>query len=257
MDIPASLEPLLAGYTWQRDRLGQSPSDVFRLERPGAPAVYLKREMHGPFSELADEARRLTWLSTQGLPCPDVIASVEDDDADWLLISALPGRDLASEVALCVAERVRMLATALRRLHSIDVACCPFDHRWPLRLAAAGRRMRAGVVDEEDFDAERAGQSAAALFSILGNIPVSDEDLVVTHGDACLPNFIALDGGVAGFIDCGRLGVADRYQDIALACASIERNFGSSFVKPFCDHYGCGPRDAAKMKRYQLLDEFF
>jgi aminoglycoside 3'-phosphotransferase-2 len=256
LDIPASLEPLLAGYTWRRDQLGRSASDVFRLERDGSPDVYLKRDIHGPLSELADEAARLTWLRSQGLPCPDVIAFVRDGGADWLLVSALPGCDLASETALSAAERVRMLATALRRLHAIDVARCPFDHRWPLRLAAAERRMRAGVVDEGDFDTERAGQSAAALFSALGNIPVTAEDLVVTHGDACLPNLIALEDG-AGFIDCGRLGIADRYQDIALACGSIERNFGAAFVQPFCDHYGCGPLDVAKMKRYQLLDEFF
>jgi aminoglycoside 3'-phosphotransferase-2 len=254
---PVSLDHLLSGYACDRNHIGRSPSEVFRLELEGSPTLYLKREAHGPFSELSDEAARLRWLHSLGLPCPAVVAHVVEDGHDWLVTSALPGRDLACETALPPFERVVLLALALRRLHSVDIACCPFDHGWQKRLAVAERRMRAGLIDEGDFDVERLGQSAAGLFSELGELTVTDEDLVVTHGDACLPNFIALDGAFSGYIDCGRLGVADRYQDIALACRSIEKNFGAVFVQPFCDHYGSGLLDTRKMKRYQLLDEFF
>jgi aminoglycoside 3'-phosphotransferase-2 len=254
---PVALDSFIAGYSWDRDPVGRSPSEVFRLEREGAPALYLKREARSAYGELADEAARLRWLSGQGLPCPDVVASTTDDDYDWLLMSALPGRDLASDSAVDAEARVVMLASALRALHSLDIASCPFDHRWSKRLAVAERRMRAGLVDEEDFDEMRLGLSAADLYSELCRMPVDAEDLVVTHGDACLPNFVASGDAFAGYIDCGRLGVADRYQDIALACRSIAANFGEAFVELFCQNYGIASLDADKLLRYQMLDEFF
>jgi aminoglycoside 3'-phosphotransferase-2 len=254
---PVALDSFIAGYSWGRDPVGRSPSEVFRLEREGAPTLYLKRETRSAHGELADEAARLRWLSGQGLPCPDIIAFTTDDDYDWLLMSALPGRDLASDSTLDAEAQVMMLASALRALHSLDIASCPFDHRWSKRLAVAERRMRAGLVDEEDFDESRLGRSAADLYSELYRMPVGAEDLVVTHGDACLPNFVGSDDVFTGYIDCGRLGVADRYQDIALSCRSMAANFGEAFVEPFCRHYGIASLDVGKMARYQMLDEFF
>jgi aminoglycoside phosphotransferase len=83
------------------------------------------------------------------------------------------------------------------------------------------------------------------------------EDLVFTHGDYCLSNIMISDGEVSGFIDWGRGGVADRYQDLALAIRSIIYNFGKEHVPLFLDAYGVKELDEAKIYDYQLLDEFF
>jgi aminoglycoside 3'-phosphotransferase-2 len=247
----------LAGYRFERDALGRSAASVFRLEALGLPTLYLKVEQAGPFGELADEAARLRWLKTSGLPCPDVIAEDSDGVHNRLLISALPGSDLTSASALTPPARVELLAIALLDLHRLPIASCPFDHRLERRVAAAKSRMQAGIVDETDFDETRVGKSAEALFAELESGRPGREDLVVTHGDACLPNFIALEDGNSGYIDCGRLGVADRYQDIALACRSIDYNFGEALVQPFLDRYGMPATDPARLNYYQLLDEFF
>jgi aminoglycoside 3'-phosphotransferase-2 len=174
-----------------------------------------------------------------------------------LLISALPGNDLASASALAPIARVELLAAALLDLHRLPIAACPYDHRLETRIAAAKARMQAGIVDETDFDETRLGKSAEALFAELQSGRPDREDLVVTHGDACLPNFIASEDGFSGYIDCSRLGVADRYQDIALACRSIAYNFGEVLVQPFLDRYGMPATDPARLNYYQLLDEFF
>jgi aminoglycoside 3'-phosphotransferase II len=255
--LPASLRSHLGGYEWRRDALGRSSACVFRLEGEGRPGLYLKVEEAGPFSELSDEAVRLAWLAGQGLQCPEVVAHESDGDRNFLLMTALPGADLVSVATLLPEERVEILAFALGSLHSLDISGCPFDHRLDNRLAAAEARMRAGLVDETDFDEARLGKSASFLFGELQRVRPESETLVVAHGDACLPNFMAADGRFAGYIDCCRLGVSDRYRDIALACRSVAYNFGVEFVRLFLNVYGLSIIDPEKMDYYQLLDEFF
>ncbi len=76
------------------------------------------------------------------------------------------------------------------------------------------------------------------------------------HGDYCLPNIVLQDWRLIGFVDWGRAGVADRYQDIALTVRSVGSNFGSEWVDVLFEACGVEP-DYAKVRFYMLLDEFF
>lgn len=250
VSAPARLQNLLSGYRWEADELGCSQASVFRLEADGRPALYLKTEIASPFSELDGEVERLHWLAARGFASPEVVAHEVGGGRGWLLMTALEGADLASASRLPPLDRVRMLAQALRTLHGVDIAACPFDHRLDLRIDAAKGRMLTGLVDESDFDAARLGRSARSLFEELVERRLAAEDVVVTHGDACLPNFIADGDRFAGYIDCGRLGIADRYQDIALACSSIEHNFGAALIAPFLEAYGISELNMEKLTYY-------
>jgi len=254
--LPNGLRQLVSGYRWHRQTIGQSQAGVFRLAADGRPALFLKCERSGPFAELADEAARLRWLTGQGVACPDVIALESHAGYDWLLMSAVAGEDLAS-AAIDQADVIGIMASALRDLHAIDIRSCPFDHRLIRRIAAARARMEGGEVDESDFDEERQGRTAAEVFAELEALRPATEDLVVTHGDACLPNIMTAGGGFSGFIDCGRLGVADRHQDLALACWSIRYNLGQAWTEPFLKRYEPPETEPAKLSWYRLLDEFF
>ncbi len=210
----------------------------------------------GSGSELPDEAARLRWLAAAGTACPRVLAETRAAGQDWLLTTALSGRDLASSSDLAPGEIVRIAADALRDLHRLDVAGCPFDRRLARSVAGARARLDAGLVDEGDFDEERSGRGAADLFQeVLARCPAG-EDLVVAHGDACLPNLLADRGRFTGFVDCARVGIADRHQDLALASWSICHNLGDRWVEPFLQRYGIAA-DPGRLGFYRLLDEFF
>ncbi|WP_163273106.1 APH(3')-II family aminoglycoside O-phosphotransferase [Chelativorans alearense] len=255
-DIPASFMAELRGYSWVLQTIGRSDAAVYRLEDGDRPTLFVKTERTHPLGELAGEASRLRWLRERPVACPEILAEAAEDGRAWLLMSAVPGRDLASSPELSAERIVEIAADALHRLHQLNVADCPFDHTLDRRIALARLRMEAGLVDEEDFDTERLGRTARQLFGELLERRPSDEVPVVAHGDACLPNLLAHNGHFTGFVDCGRLGMADRHQDLALAGRSIAHNLGGQWVEPFFRCYGAEP-DLDRLAYYRLLDEFF
>lgn len=253
--LPLQWQPRLAGARLEQQSIGESRADVYRIRSANQPDRYLKSEHTGTLPELPDEIERLQWMAAHGLPCPTVIDAAATPTRHWLLMSAVAGQDLAS-AGLPPAQVIAIMADALHRLHCIPIDQCPFDHTLERRIAEARRALDAGLVDESDFDDERIGRTAEDAFAELLATRPTTHDLVVAHGDACLPNFMA-DGGVfTGYIDCGRLGVSDRHQDLALAARSIERNLGREWIEPFFRSYGVGPDDR-RLAFYCLLDEFF
>jgi aminoglycoside phosphotransferase len=154
---------------------------------------------------------------------------------------------------------IRLLARGLHMVHSIDIADCPFNQRLDRQFELVEQRTYAGLVDEDDFDAERRGKRAGDLLEELKRTRPTSEDLVFTHGDFCLPNVIInpQQTEMSGLIDWGRGGIADRYQDIALAARSLAHNFSSQWIPLLLEEYGLTTPDQEKLRFYQLLDEFF
>ncbi|MFD4838537.1 APH(3')-II family aminoglycoside O-phosphotransferase [Achromobacter sp. NPDC058515] len=256
MRLPAQWGDEFAGALVEQQSIGESAAQVFRIRRAGQPDRFLKSEPAGTPCELPDEIERLQWMARLGLPAPVVLDVATEHERHWLLMSAIAGQDLASAARLPPSRVIDIVAAALRALHRVPVAQCPFDHRLPRRMAAARLAMDAGLVDEEDFDDERLGRTAEDAYAELLSTQPQAHDLVVAHGDACLPNFMARENVFTGYIDCGRLGVSDRHQDLALAARSIARNLGQEWVAPFFRAYGMEP-DEKRLAFYCLLDEFF
>jgi kanamycin kinase/aminoglycoside 3'-phosphotransferase-2 len=254
--LPPDLAALARGCTWERITIGESGARVYRL-RSGAATHYLKVEPLRLEDEPHAEAARLRWLRGL-LPVPALRYADDDGRQRYMLTAEVPGSDATDERWLAEPARlVALLAEGLRRIHRQPIAGCPFDQRLDAELARAADNLASGAVDVEDFDAERIGRSPASLLAELHATRPHDEDLVLTHGDYCLPNVIIAGWALSGFIDLGRCGVADRYHDLAQATRSVRRNLGARWAEPFLAAYGIERPDEAKLRYYQLLDEFF
>lgn len=263
MMIPESLPPELAqlvrGCRWQQNRDGMSGVAVYHLERLSSPDFYLKVSADPVLLDLRPEYERLKWLRGK-LPVPEVLYFGQDDErqTQYLLMTALPGRDASQPVLLREPARlVRLLAEGLQMIHAVDWRDCPFMRPLDLIIADAQKRVEGGEVDENDFDDERQGWTARSAFAHMLAARPPVEEWCFVHGDYCLPNILIHNNRISGFIDWGRAGVADRYQDLALAERSILYNLSPQWVQPFFVAYRLDDIDEERINFYKLLDEFF
>lgn len=254
--LPPELAALLNGYKWQRITLGLSQSRTYLLIGEAAN-LYLKVQSLTAVESLSSEKERLVWLQGK-LPVPQVVYDGKDDTNEYMLITEIPGINASDKsYESILPELMQQLAVGLRAIHVVGIAGCPFDQRLDVKIKEAVGRVDRQQVDEDDFDHVRQGRKAQDLLKELLDEKPAVEDVVFTHGDYCLPNIILRDGKVHGFIDWGRAGLADRYQDLALAIRSIRYNFGQEHVQTFLDAYGLEELDEAKVHYYQLMDEFY
>ncbi len=236
---------------------GESGDVVFRIE--GAPPLYAKiGQATGRISraELAREAAALRWLQGRAT-APRLIWSGEVAGRPAMLTDAVAGVAL-HELAPDLAETGAAAALrALARLHALPISECPFDERLDVKLGECQRRVERGEVEVDRFDPDNSGAAPADILAeLLARRPAA-EDLVVTHGDACLPNFIVRPDGEAAIIDLGRFGVADRHQDLALFVRSARRNFPALDIEALLARHYPVAADPGKLAYYRQLDELY
>lgn len=202
--------------------------------------------------DLSLEAQRLRWAADYAA-VPAVLGSGEDADGQWLATAALPGCSaVAPRWKADPGTAVVGLGRALRELHDgLPTDGCPFDWGAHRRLADAQRRARAGELTSADGPADTGLTVEQALHRAADPPPV--DRLVVCHGDACAPNTILReDASLAGHVDLGSLGLADRWADLAVITWSTEWNYGADWTDVLLDAYGVG-RDQGRIDYYRLL----
>lgn len=257
--LPPSLAARLDGARWRRNLVGEAGATVYRLTRDDGPDLYLKHGRGPAAAALVDELARLRWLASQ-MPVGAPVHFECSDNQAWLLTRAVPGRtawEWLRHAPSRAPDIVAALAQALVRLHALPAALCPFQSPLELRLALAHARLAAGLIDADDFDDARRGWTPQDVWDALQRLRPRRVDAVVTHGDYSLDNLLLDDElRVTGLIDVGRLGVADRYQDLAILWNCLGE-FGAAAQRALFDAYGIARPDRRRLDFYLCLDECF
>lgn len=205
---------------------------------------------------VAAEAERLRWLDGRA-GAPRLWGAGESGGFVWLGTVGLEGTaSHLPEHRMDLRATIGAIAEGLRTLHDIaPVAECPFDASFTREIDGIEARFAAGLVDHAGLRPALRRISPERLVEILRTSPRrGEDDLVVTHGDAAMPNILVHRGRCSGLVDLGRLGVADRHRDLADCAASLAANIGPEALPPFFEAYGMEP-DPARLDQHTLLGE--
>jgi aminoglycoside phosphotransferase len=209
------------------------------------------------------EADRLRWLGQRGFPVPEVVDVGADAALEWLIVRALPGRPAAGPWS---PDEQRAVLDAIadfgRALHASALDECSFDASLSVTRSWAEWASANGAVDLDDLDERYRGWTAPQLLEELAAQQAPAEDLVVCHGDLCLDNLL-IDPRtlqLCGVLDAGRLGIADRWRDLAVLLRDVREQpawrASAECGQALLARYGTA-FDPHRAHYYQLLDEFF
>jgi streptomycin 3"-kinase len=236
---------------WEPVTVGESAMSVYRRGD-----VFAKCCGVADVAELRAERDRVEWLAGTGLPAATVVDWVESADGACLMTAAVPGVPGDSLPPAAHVAAAESLGRVLRDLHSLTD--CPFERPLSSVVALAEDVVRRDAVNPAFLTDEwRLLKPAELLAQVVAERPYVESvaEPVVCHGDACLPNVLfdpaTLD--VTGLIDLGRLGIADRYSDLALTTIQLHDEW-SADPAPFLAAYGLPEPDERRLYFYRLLD---
>lgn len=261
--IPEKIKNFIGEQEYFKNGIGMSESEVLIY-----PKYVLKIQKQSV--ETDNERDIVTWLN-KCIPIPEILDYCVEDGNAYTLMTKMQGIMLCDEEYLNNPTLlVKLIAKSLKLLWNTDVYSCPLKvSRLENRLKEARGNVENGLVDMDNVEPETFGESGFAcpkelLEWLEKNQP--EEDLVLSHGDFCLPNIFGYGNELSGFIDLGKMGPADRWQDIAIAIRSLKHNFEGKYHQGK-KYFDFKPEmlleeleikmDEEKYKYYILLDELF
>lgn len=261
MQFPEQISKLILHEDYSSDEIGMSASSVFLFRDK-----VLKVQEYS--KEAENEYRMMAWLKGR-LPVPEVLAYEVQNGKAFLLMDKCDGHMACEEKYMKNPQmQVKLLAKGIKNLWNVDISQCPSDQSLKMKLALAEYNVKNGLVDMDNVEPDTFGENGfespkALLKWLYDNQP--EEELVLSHGDYCLPNVFFKDSAINGYIDLGKTGVADKWCDIALCYRSLSHNYTGRYNEKaysgldelrLFQELEIEP-DWNKIRYYVLLDELF
>lgn len=248
---------------WSPVSTGESGAQVFRRDDG---ALVAKRVAPDGVQDLLEERRRIEWLAGTGIPGPSVVDwSITPQGGAELVMTAVPGVPASELDSGPLLRAWPALIGMLRRLHELPAADCPFERRLATMFRVAEDVVRRDAVVPDFLTEDQQGMPPIELLADLRaqldeRLAQEPGDMVVCHGDACLPNFMVDPDTLecTGLIDLGRLGTADRHADLSLLQANARETWQGDDERRadrlLTDLYAPTLIDPARMSFYLHLD---
>ena len=252
--FPKRFDKFLQNKMYQINHIGLSESTIYVFDQ------YVLK-VNEKTRESENEYRVLKFLQGK-IEIPSLIDFVSEDGFDYLLMGKLDGyMSFDEKIANDPEQLVHLLATAILKFWSIDYHeldnPMTLDEKLQMaEIAVKTNQIRYDLIDKSLF---KSFESPDQILTYLKESKPA-EDLVLTHGDYCLPNVFFLDNCLTGFVDLGRAGISDRYQDIALCLRSLKYNLKEKYKESYQDLFFSilgVEYDEKKLYYYLLLDELF
>lgn len=269
--IPKNIKNLVKNEEYDTDVIGMSGSNILLF-----PDKVLKIQENS--EEAQNEVETMKWLElrrSQASECeerlsvPKVILHEYKGTKSYLLMTRVSGKMACDESLMSDPEKLTsLLAKALQELWKVDISDCPLGWTLDRKLKTAQYYVENNLVDTENVEPDTFGPNGfenpqALLRWLYDHRP--EEELVFSHGDFCLPNIYITGDSTFSFIDLGRTGISDKWQDIALCYRSLKHNYSGKYggneypgydPNMLFDKLGIAP-DWEKLRYYVLLDELF
>lgn len=260
--LPDRIRALTAGKTYEENCVGMSDSRVLIFDDMVLKIQQASRETDNEYAVCR-------WLS-QRIPTPRILAYEKQDQTAYCLMTRIAGEMACADRYMKDPKRLlAVVEKALHMLWSVDVSGCPCDQSLDVKLKVARERVERHLVDTDNVEPETFGENGFAspeelLLWLEENRP--NEEPAFSHGDLSFPNILVRDDKISGFIDLGKMGVSDRWKDLAICYRSLKHNFEGAY-NGGTPYPGYTPDmlfeelhitvEPEKLNYYLLLDELF
>lgn len=222
------------GWEIIENQVGHSEARLFILYKKETAKWVLKCQPVGTGPSLEQEAEHMKWLR-QFLPVPRSKWYAGTPEWEYLLLDYLPG---SSAFDYPEKEKIgHLLGLTLKRIHLLLPGHFPQAQNRSPRLLEA-------YLSQYPEQAE----------AVQALIP-KQWDLVISHGDFCLPNVLFNEGRLSGIVDLGAFGIYDRYHDLYWGIWSLKYNQLEEQIPMFIKAYGVQQLDEQKLELMRLLNQ--
>lgn len=261
IQMPSKIKSWITNKSYTVDDIGMSGNQVLIFED-----MVLKIE---EISASVDrQVQMMQWLEGK-IPLPKVIAYEVENGKSYLLMSKIGG-SMSCDTYYLEHPQILLeaLATGLKMLWEVEVSECPCVRDVDAVLEEARIQVESDRVDLDNVEPTTFGkggfENPKHLLEWLEEHRPPFEP-VLSHGDFCLPNIFLENGQVKGFIDLGKTGVGDKWNDIALCYRSLKHNFDGTYGGKVYEDFNPNllfekldvEPDWEKINWYLLLDELF